>query len=87
MNWTKLIATESHGILLVGRKVLDGLARIVVSGKEMRRREADEPPSQMGGERAASGWPKRHSLRAAPISALSLRTGRGAPSGSSHANG
>ena len=30
---TELVSAESHGILLIGRKVLDGLARIRIAGK------------------------------------------------------
>ena len=28
MNWTELVSAESHGILLVGRKVIDVLGRL-----------------------------------------------------------
>jgi hypothetical protein len=34
MDWTELVSTESHGILLIGRKVFDGLGNFGIIGKE-----------------------------------------------------
>jgi len=87
VDWTELVTAESHGVLLVGRNVMDGFAGlgIVRKGNTAPR---DGQSSRPGGRSNGSFRDGlTASLSKAPISAHFQRTFRGAPSGRSNASG
>jgi hypothetical protein len=62
MDRAELTSTESHGVLVVGRKANDGFWGIRIERKGDTAAGANDPPCNMDGAVAISEWPKRPPL-------------------------